>query len=167
MIPIGDPRFVYRPLGEVARQRLSAAQRKRLRIPDGFARVYGVHVPLERAATVRAYAAEMARLRGFSAAHDFVLESERRNWLVPNERLTLERIRKDDPRYAYRPRSWRIVAALFERLARLALRKRRVHSSSNRIATDWDLVEEMMAEGASFNEVVAFLGISEGYAKRK
>lgn len=69
---MGHPYYVYTPRSaeSIAKQR--ASMLRRLGIPDGFRRVYGVHVPEQIAPELRKYAADIARRHGFNAAHDFV-----------------------------------------------------------------------------------------------
>jgi hypothetical protein len=70
---MGAPDYVYTPRTpeSIAKQRASLM--RRLGIPDGFRRVYGVHVAEAIAPELRKYAADIARRHGFSAAHHFVL----------------------------------------------------------------------------------------------
>lgn len=104
MRSMGHPHFEYRPWPQERRAKLSAIHRSRLGIPDGHARVYGVHVPLECADALRPYAGDLARLRGYDAAHQFMKNAAHRRWAVPQDRPSPEKIVKSDPRYVYTPR---------------------------------------------------------------
>jgi hypothetical protein len=148
---------------DAAREKMSAAHRKRLGIPDGYCRVYGELVSTERAEPLRTYARDIARLRGYDAARDFVIAAAKSN--LPIERPFPAR------RIAYGPY---LPPREFSRLRQLRRFVRGFHITVQRVAgtlgqrgdgtgpkrIDWELVEALFADGATEAEVVAFLGRS-------
>jgi hypothetical protein len=64
---MSDPDFVYRPASAETVERMRAAARARLGIPEGCCRIYGVIVPIAYRERVRA-AASKRRHKGKRAA---------------------------------------------------------------------------------------------------
>jgi len=64
MIPIGHPKFVYRPLTQEARNRLSKKQLIRLGIPEGYRQIYGVLAAEPIALSAREMLSVIARSEG-------------------------------------------------------------------------------------------------------
>ena len=213
MRPMIHPLYVYREQSDDHRQKLSDAHRKRLGIPEGHARVYGVHVPFEFVGRVRPYATELARLRGYEAAQAFVKRSEANGWGVPSGRLTPENkgprpqhVREHMRRMFHEAKGaapghfklfgvdapierWDDIAPYAIRMASLKLYGRdaaiewllsaseqgwQIEMPPLRKAiggrfggTDWALVDELVAEGATREEVAEYLGVSLAYLRSK
>jgi hypothetical protein len=78
--PMGHADYQYQPRSEKSRAKQSVTVRKRLGIPPGHRRVYGVHVPEAIAEKIRPLATEIAGKQGFEAAKAFVAEAEANDW---------------------------------------------------------------------------------------
>lgn len=86
---MGHPDYVYTPRTMASRERQRASMLRRLGIPDGYRRVYGHFVPMDRAAGIRERAAKLAKLRGFGFASDFVAMMLRSNAASTGKRQTM------------------------------------------------------------------------------
>lgn len=77
---MGHPLYVYTPRSPkvIARQR--AALMRRLGIPDGHRRVYGVFVPEEHWQPLQYRATFISKRRGYDSAREFVLSCEAAGW---------------------------------------------------------------------------------------
>lgn len=68
MIPMGDPRYVHKPLSEERRQKLRNAQLKRLGTPEGHCSIYGVVVPIHLREEIRKALGQTAKKHGKEVA---------------------------------------------------------------------------------------------------
>jgi hypothetical protein len=85
---MAHPDYVYRPVSDEKKARMSAAHKARLGIPAECHRVYGVLVPNERADRMRAYALIIAGLKGYEAARSFVSAAAADQWEIERPSIT-------------------------------------------------------------------------------
>lgn len=100
MIPMLDPRYVYTPRSDAVRRRQSDASKRRLGIPIGHVRLWGVHVPNDHAETMRAYAGWIRQKEGIEAAVSFLEVARVNEWQA--EKPSPDKVRVDVPRYFVR-----------------------------------------------------------------
>lgn len=104
MRPMSHRDYVYTPISDEKRERMRATQRRRLGIPKGHVRIYGVHVPEGAEQPLRYWASWVANKFNFAAATAFVLRASQHGW----------RIAKPSPDQGDNPIKvdWAVVAAL-------------------------------------------------------
>lgn len=158
------PNYVYRPASDRARARMSVSQRRRLGIPDGYVRIYDVHILAERAEPLRTYAADVARLRGYQAANAFVLSAVASNheperpfparvrafgpYLPPREFVRLRLLRRF-------VRSFHITVQIIS-----GTYAKKLRSGTGKPKYDWELVAALLEDGATIEEVRVLFGAS-------
>lgn len=82
MRSMGHPDYVYRPISDERRRKLSLAQKGRLGIPDGFHRVRGTLVPDEHFHRISSWANAVCRYLGQEEAEIFVADAEKAEWQI-------------------------------------------------------------------------------------
>lgn len=85
MRSMGSPDYVYTPWSDSRRAKMAAIHRRRLGIPDGCSRLYGIHVPTEFANDIRDDAAWIANEIGWDAAQDFIRKVADIDWSLVEE----------------------------------------------------------------------------------
>lgn len=112
---IGHPNYVYTPWSEERRAKMRSVHRRRLGIPEGCVRIYGIDVPAEMDKPLRNYASWVKQKKGFNAARFFVRKAVAQGKIT---KPTPNRYTIQDRHYTYRP--W--PTTVYTRIARLAMR---------------------------------------------
>lgn len=81
MRPWFHPLYAYTPRSAASRAKQRASLMRRLGIPPGFRRVYGVFVPEELWQPLQYRASFIAKRRGYDSAREFVLSCEASGWV--------------------------------------------------------------------------------------
>lgn len=84
MRSMGDPLYVYTPWSEERREKMSKLHKRRLGIPDGHIRLYGIHIPEDEGRRLAKHAQNVARLNGYDAAVEFI-KSDKPDWELVEE----------------------------------------------------------------------------------
>lgn len=161
-----SPKYVYRPRSEERVRQMVLSERRRLGIPDECVRIYGVDVPEQLNNPLRNWANYVRQKRGLDAAQEFVREAV----LLRGEiaKPSPDRITKQDPQYVYRPREATLRRTFLRGIRHLRRGLRVAYKQYRKDRrTDWKLIEEMLSECATREEVAIFFGISEPYLRKK
>jgi hypothetical protein len=87
MRSMGHPDYKYTPVSAEKRARMSAAHKRRLGIPEGHSRLYGMHVPVADANAVRSDATWLANKEGWEAAQALIRRAREVDWDLIGEML--------------------------------------------------------------------------------
>lgn len=83
--PMDDPRYYYKPRTEAQRRASSLRARRRLGIPDGLAQLYGLHVPIAYAESIKTDAIWIAHTAGWAKAQEFIQRVKDIDWSLVEE----------------------------------------------------------------------------------
>lgn len=188
------PLYVYAPRTPEQRREMSIRARKRMGIPSGCVQIYGIFVPEDRAEPLRSYACEVARRWSADQARQFVLDASAAGWssekpplpyrpqkygppLHPRERYRIQRQRRAVRAVAFFARALgkevRLerqkiarMCKVIERFARFWKPKRQKAPKAPSTRVDWDLVEILLSEHVTRDEIAAMFDVQPEWIKR-